>query len=157
EANRKITTQLASLHLAPTSVSRDNLLRETVTGDDVYITGNTVIDALYDVVDQKVPFDDPALKDVAADAEAGKKVVLVTTHRRESRGDAMRGVGRALGRLADERSDVLFVLPAYKYPVVRDAILPFIESKSNVVGTEPLAYGQFTHLISLANVVLTDS
>ena len=157
EANRKITTQLASLHLAPTSVSRDNLLRETVTADDVYITGNTVIDALYDVVDKKVPFDDPALKDVAADVEAGKKVVLVTTHRRENQGDAMRGVGRALARLADQHSDVLFVLPAHKNPVVREAILPCIEDKSNVVVTEPLAYGQFTHLISLANVVLTDS
>ena len=157
EANRKITTQLASLHLAPTSVSRDNLLRETVTADDVYITGNTVIDALYDVVDKKVPFDDPALKDVAADVEAGKKVVLVTSHRRENQGDAMRGVGRALARLADQHSDVLFVLPAHKNPVVREAILPCIEDKSNVVVTEPLAYGQFTHLISLANVVLTDS
>jgi len=157
EANRKITTQLASLHLAPTSVSRDNLLREAVTPEDIYITGNTVIDALYDVVDKKVPFEDKALKDVAAEAESGKKLVLVTTHRRENQGDAMRGVGRALARLADEHSDVVFVLPAHKNPVVREAVLPFIEGKSNVVVTEPLAYGQFTHLISLSTVVLTDS
>lgn len=157
EANRKITTQLASLHLAPTSVSRDNLLRETVSTDDIFITGNTVIDALFDVVDKKVPFDDDALKNTAAEVANGKKVVLVTTHRRENQGDAMRGVGRALGRLADEHSDVLFVLPAHKNPVVREAVLPFIEGKENVVVTEPLAYGQFTHLISLSNVVLTDS
>src|SRR5699024_12679620 len=70
---------------------------------------------------------------------------------------AMRGVGRALARLADEHSDVVFVLPAHKNPVVREAVLPFIEGKSNVVVTEPLAYGQFTHLISLSTVVLTDS
>src|SRR5699024_4483007 len=157
EANRKITTQLASLHLAPTSVSRDNLLREAVTPEDIYITGNTVIDALYDVVDKKVPFDDQALKDVAAEVESGKKLVLVTTHRRENQGDAMRGVGRALARLADEHFDVVFVLPAHKNPVVREAVLPFIEGKSNVVVTEQLAYGQFTHLISLSTVVLTDS
>src|SRR5699024_10906393 len=81
----------------------------------------------------------------------------VTTHRRENQGDAMRGVGRALARLADEHSDVVFVLPAHKNPVVREAVLPFIEGKSNVVVTEPLAYGQFTHLISLSTVVLTDS
>lgn len=157
EANRKLTTQLASLHLAPTSVSRDNLLRETVSADDVYVTGNTVIDALYDVVDKKVPFDDERLREVAAEVEAGKKLVLVTTHRRENQGDAMRGVGRALARLADTHSDVVFVLPAHKNPVVREAVLPYIDGKSNVVVTEPLAYGQFTHLISLSNVVLTDS
>lgn len=157
EANRKITTQLASLHLAPTSVSRDNLLRETVTPEDVYITGNTVIDALFDVVDKKVPFADPSLRDVAAQIESGQKLVLVTTHRRENQGDAMRGVGRALARLADTHTDVVFVLPAHKNPVVREAVLPYIEGKPNVLVTEPLAYGQFTHLISLSNVVLTDS
>src|SRR5699024_10507479 len=145
---RKITTQLASLHLAPTSVSRDNLLREAVTPEDIYITGNTDIEALYDAVNKKVPFDDQARKDVAAEVEFGKKLVLVTTHRREIQGHAMRGVGRALARLADEHSDVVFVLPAHKNPVVREAVLPFIEGKSNVVVTEPLAYGQFTHLIS---------
>lgn len=157
EANRKITTQLASLHLAPTSVSRDNLLRETVPTEDVYITGNTVIDALYEVVDHKVPFDDESLRAVAAEVEAGKKLVLVTTHRRENQGDAMRGVGRALARLADTHPDVVFVLPAHKNPVVREAVLPYIEDKTNFVVTEPLEYGQFTHLISLSNVVLTDS
>lgn len=157
EANRKITSQLASLHLAPTSVSRDNLLRETVNAEDVYVTGNTVIDALYDVVDQKVPFEEDKLREVATEVEAGKKLVLVTTHRRENQGDAMRGVGRALAHLADTHTDVVFVLPAHKNPVVREAVLPYIEDKANVIVTEPLAYGQFTHLISLANVVLTDS
>jgi UDP-N-acetylglucosamine 2-epimerase (non-hydrolysing) len=69
----------------------------------------------------------------------------------------MRGVGRALARLADAHPDVIFVLPAHKNPVVREAVLPFIEGKANVIVTEPLAYGQFTHLISLSDVVLTDS
>src|SRR5699024_11386185 len=96
---------ISSLHLAPTSVSRSNLLRETVPAEDVYITGNTVIDALYDVVNQKVPFDDERLQTVAQEVEAGRKLVLVTTHRRENQGDAMRGVGRALARLADTRSE----------------------------------------------------
>src|SRR5699024_6232995 len=102
-------------------------------------------------------FDDDALKNTASEVANGKKLVVVTTHRRENQGDAMRGVGRALGRLADEHSYLLFVLPAHKQPVVREAVLPFIEGKENVVVTEPLAYGQFTHLISLSNVVLTDS
>src|SRR5699024_11609687 len=123
----------------------------TVSSEDLFITGTTVIDALFDVVDKKVTFDDDALKNTAAEVANGKKVVLVTTHRRENQGDAMRGVARALGRLADEHSDVLFVLPAHKNPVVREPVLPFIEGKGNVVVTERLAYGQFTHLISLTN------
>lgn len=157
EANRKMTSQISSLHLAPTSVSKANLLREAVNEDDVYVSGNTVIDALLDVVNKKVPFEDEALQNVQKAVEGGQKLVLVTTHRRENQGDAMRGVGRALARLSETHPDVLFVLPAHKNPVVREAILPFLEGKTNVVVTEPVAYGQFTHLISLANVVLTDS
>ncbi|MDO5634351.1 MAG: UDP-N-acetylglucosamine 2-epimerase (non-hydrolyzing) [Micrococcus sp.] len=154
EANRKITSQIAALHLAPTSVSAGNLLREAVNPDDVYVTGNTVIDALLDVVEQRVPFEDERLRRLA---EAGERFVLVTTHRRENQGDAMRGVGRALARLAADFPEVSFVLPAHRNPVVREAILPALEGAENVIVTEPLAYGEFTHLLSQASVVLTDS
>ncbi|XNZ00924.1 non-hydrolyzing UDP-N-acetylglucosamine 2-epimerase [Micrococcus luteus] len=157
EANRKLTTQLASLHLAPTRVSKANLLREAVDEADVYVTGNTVIDALLEVVDKKIPFTDPQLAEVEQKVSQGTKVVLVTTHRRENQGEAMRGVGRALARLAKQNPEVLFVLPAHKNPVVREAVLPFLEGLENIVVTEPLAYGEFTHMLSLANVVLTDS
>lgn len=157
EANRKLTSQLASLHLAPTRVSKANLLREAVDEVDVYITGNTVIDALLEVVDKKIPFTDPQLAEVEQKVAQGTKVVLVTTHRRENQGEAMRGVGRALARLAKQNPEVLFVLPAHKNPVVREAVLPFLEGLENIVVTEPLAYGEFTHMLSLANVVLTDS
>ncbi|WHS29452.1 non-hydrolyzing UDP-N-acetylglucosamine 2-epimerase [Auritidibacter ignavus] len=157
EANRKITSQISSLHLAPTSVSRDNLIREAVNPDDIYVTGNTVIDALLEVVDQRVPFSEPALQELVDEVDQGRKVVLVTTHRRENQGDAMRGVGRALARLSESHPEVTIVLPAHKNPVVREAILPFLEGKNNVIVTEPLAYGEFTHLMNLSTVVLTDS
>jgi UDP-N-acetylglucosamine 2-epimerase (non-hydrolysing) len=154
EANRKITTQVASLHLAPTGTSKANLLAEGVKDADIVVTGNTVIDALLTTVDKKIPFTDPALEELAA---SGRKILLVTTHRRENQGDAMRGVGRALARIADAEPDVMIVLPAHKNPVVREAVLPAIEGKTNVMVTEPLAYGEFTRLLSLAHVVLTDS
>nr|WP_298984568.1 UDP-N-acetylglucosamine 2-epimerase (non-hydrolyzing) [uncultured Micrococcus sp.] len=154
EANRKITSQIAALHLPPTSVSRDNLLREAVAEEDVYVTGNTVIDALLEAVRAQVPFEDERL---AALESSGRRIVLVTTHRRENQGDAMRGVGRALARLAARFPDVSFVLPAHRNPVVREAILPHLESLENALVTEPLAYGEFTHLLSAATVVLTDS
>ncbi|MDJ0313881.1 UDP-N-acetylglucosamine 2-epimerase (non-hydrolyzing) [Arthrobacter sp. H35-D1] len=154
EANRKITTQVASLHLAPTSTSKANLLAEGVKDADIVVTGNTVIDALLTTVGKNVPFTDPALEELAA---SGKKVLLVTTHRRENQGDAMRGVGRALARIAKAEPGLVIVLPIHKNPVVRDAVLPALKGLTNVMVTEPLAYGEFTRMLSLAHIVLTDS
>ncbi|MFC8304621.1 non-hydrolyzing UDP-N-acetylglucosamine 2-epimerase [Specibacter sp. NPDC057265] len=154
EANRKITTQIASLHLAPTGTSKQNLLNEGVAEADIVVTGNTVIDALLSTVNKQVPFTDPALEKLAA---TGQKILLVTTHRRENQGDTMRGVGSALARLADAHPDLMIVLPAHKNPLVRKAVLPAIRDKSNVIVTEPLAYGEFTRMIALSHLVLTDS
>lgn len=154
EANRKITSQITSLHLAPTATSKENLLREAITEEDIVVTGNTVIDALLHTVKQQLPFTDPQLEKIAS---SGKRVLLVTTHRRENQGEAMRGVGRALARIADAEPELTIVLPAHRNPVVREAVLPAIEGKPNVVVTEPLAYGEFTRMLSVAHVVLTDS
>ncbi|SKB39298.1 UDP-N-Acetylglucosamine 2-epimerase [Arthrobacter sp. 31Cvi3.1E] len=154
EANRKITSQIASLHLAPTATSRANLLAEGVAAADIVVTGNSVIDALLTTVDKQVQFSDPALESLAV---SGRRVLLVTTHRRENQGDAMRGVGRALARIADAEPELTIVLPAHKNPVVREAVLPALDGKPNVLVTEPLAYGEFTRMLSLAHIVLTDS
>ena len=154
EANRKITSQITSLHLAPTATSKENLLREAITEEDIVVTGNTVIDALLHTVEQQLPFTDPQLEKIAS---SGKRVLLATTHRRENQGEAMRGVGRALARIADAEPELTIVLPAHRNPVVREAVLPAIEGKPNVVVTEPLAYGEFTRMLSVAHVVLTDS
>ncbi|RNL56694.1 non-hydrolyzing UDP-N-acetylglucosamine 2-epimerase [Arthrobacter oryzae] len=154
EANRKITSQIASLHLAPTRTSKANLLAENVPAADIVVTGNTVIDALLTTVTKEVPFGDPRLEALAAD---GRKILLVTTHRRENQGEAMRGVGRALARIADAEPDLVIVLPIHMNPVVRDAVLPFVKGKANVLVSEPLAYGEFTRMLSLAHIVLTDS
>jgi UDP-N-acetylglucosamine 2-epimerase (non-hydrolysing) len=154
EANRKITSQIAALHLAPTSTSKANLLAEGIDEKDIVVTGNTVIDALLTTVGKQIPFSDPQLEELAA---SGRKILLVTTHRRENQGDAMRGVGRALARIADAEPDMVIVLPVHKNPAVREAVLPALAGKVNVIVTEPLAYGEFTRMLSLAHIVLTDS
>ncbi|MHA7271796.1 non-hydrolyzing UDP-N-acetylglucosamine 2-epimerase [Arthrobacter sp. TMT4-20] len=154
EANRKITSQIASLHLAPTSTSRDNLLAENVSAKDIVITGNTVIDALLETVKRQVPFADPQLEELAL---SGRRILLVTTHRRENQGEAMRGVGRAIARIAAAEPDLTIVLPIHKNPAVREAVLPAVALSPNVVVTEPLAYGEFTRLLSIAHIILTDS
>ncbi len=154
EANRKLTTAIASLHLAPTTTSRDNLLNEHVSEDDVVVTGNTVIDALLQTVGQPVTLEDPAL---ALLASTDAPMLLVTTHRRENQGEPMKAIGRALGRLAAAFPELTIVLPAHKNPKVRDAVLPSITGMSNVIISEPLAYAEFAHLTARATVVLTDS
>lgn len=154
EANRKITSQIASLHLAPTLRSLANLVAEGVQLENIVVTGNTVIDALYLAVERRTAFADPALERVAA---SGRRIVLVTTHRRENWGDAMEGVGRALARIARRFPDAEIVLPVHRNPVVRDAVLPHLAGLGNATVTEPLGYGEFTHLLSLSTLVLTDS
>jgi UDP-N-acetylglucosamine 2-epimerase (non-hydrolysing) len=154
EANRKITSQVAALHLAPTAGSRDNLVRENVPAGDITVTGNTVIDALLHAAEQQITISDPAVQAVVG---SGRPILLVTTHRRENWGGAMEGVGRALRRIAIEFPNYVIVLPAHRNPVVREAVLPRLQGLDNVVVTEPLPYGEFTQLLSSSRIVLTDS
>jgi UDP-N-acetylglucosamine 2-epimerase (non-hydrolysing) len=152
EINRRLTSQVANLHLAPTSTARANLLREGIDAADVVVTGNSVIDALLDVVDLQVPFADRRLE-----ALVGNPIVLITSHRRESWGEPMARVAAAIAILAQRFPSVSFVLPAHKNPVVRDVLLPPLQGHGNVVITEPLAYGEFARLMQCSRVILTDS
>ena len=154
EANRRITGQVAALHLAPTSLSKANLLAEGFKAEDILVTGNTVIDALLTTVDREVPFTQPVLDELVA---SGRRILLATTHRRETWGEPMQGIGRALARLARTYPDMAVVLPAHRNPLVRDAVLPHIEGLDNVFITEPLPYGEFTRMMGASTVVLTDS
>ncbi len=152
ELNRRLTSQLASLHLAPTSTSRANLLRDGIAPSDVVVTGNTVIDALLDVVGRRLPVDDPAL-----DAVLPHRSVLVTTHRRESWGAPMARTAAAVARLARTHPEVRFLLPAHLNPVVREVLLPPLDGLAHVVVTDPLGYADFARAMDAATVVLTDS
>jgi UDP-N-acetylglucosamine 2-epimerase (non-hydrolysing) len=154
EINRRLTGQLATLHLAATAQARDNLLRDGVTADRITITGNTVIDALHVAVTREEPYGDEALETVH---DSGKRVVLVTAHRRESWGEGMASIGRALATLAQQFPDVEFVFPIHRNPVVRDAIVPLVTTHCNVTICEPLPYGAFARLMNHSTIVLTDS
>ena len=155
EANRRLISQVTALHLCPTTTSRDNLLRESTDPRTVRVTGNTVIDALLVAVDRRVPPPDENL--MAALEDVSRRVVLVTAHRRESWGEPMRAIGRAVARLAEQHPEVLFVLPIHRNPRVREALLPQIGGRSNIVWCDPLEYGAFCALIDRCDVVLTDS
>lgn len=154
EANRKLTTQITKLHLAPTAESKGNLLKEDVAEEGIVVTGNSVIDALFATVEKQVAFSDPELESFVG---SGNPVVLVTTHRRENLGDRMVSISRAIRHLALEHPEYRFVFPMHKNPKVRSAVLPQLEDLENVLTIEPLDYGEFTRLIGASRFVLTDS
>ena len=154
EINRRLTSHMASLHLAPTAESRENLLRENIDPDDVVVTGNSVIDALLLTVAARPRIQDEAL---AGRLARNRPVVLVTAHRRESWGEPLRQVGRAVARLAAAHPGHDFVFPAHRNPLVREAILPAVEGCGNVLVTEPLPYTEFCALMERSCLILTDS
>lgn len=154
EANRKIVSQIASIHLAPTEVSRANLLADGVPDENIYVIGNTVIDALHWAVGRETP---PDSSSFGQSEELNQRLLLVTTHRRENLGDNMINIGRAMRELAIKYPDLLIIWPAHKNPKVRATIAPEVEDIGNILTIEPVEYGKFSHLIARSDIVLTDS
>lgn len=149
EMNREIASRFAALHFAPTQAARDNLLAERVPDERIVVTGNTVIDALLMVRDLKIPH--------GVDVHDGKRLIVVTAHRRENFGAPMRGMLRALKTIAQRWRDVEIVYPAHPNPEVRRAIADEIGSGDRVRIVEPLSYGPFVSLLDRATLILTDS
>ena len=170
EMNRQITGRIAAYNFAPTPLSKQNLLREAVTQESVTVTGNTVIDALYWVVD-KIKKDtalSAELKGVLADAgydtnrlAGGKKLVLITGHRRENFGDGFINMCTAIKDLTQKYPDVDFVYPMHLNPNVRKPIHEVFGEDLNNLGNmffiEPLEYLSFVYLMEKSAIVLTDS
>ncbi|MGM0952121.1 MAG: non-hydrolyzing UDP-N-acetylglucosamine 2-epimerase [Pseudomonadota bacterium] len=159
EANRKLTGALAAVHFAPTQRSADNLLAEGVADEAVHITGNTVIDALFRIVER---FDkDSELADSLAGQflflKPERRVVLVTGHRRESFGGGFERICEALNRTARAFPDVDIVYPVHLNPNVREPVNRLLKGLKNVHLIEPLDYLPFVYLMSRSYLILTDS
>ncbi len=170
EMNRQITGRIATYNFAPTALSRENLLREAVSENSITVTGNTVIDALYWVVD-KMKADsklDAELSDVLAKSgydvnrlADGKKLVLITGHRRENFGDGFINMCTAIKDLTQKYPDVDFVYPMHLNPNVRKPIHEVfgedLSNLNNMFFIEPLEYLSFVYLMEKSTIVLTDS
>lgn len=152
EINRCMVSRLATLHLAPTATSRQNLIAEAIPADKIAVTGNTVIDALLDVASRQLRPTNPDLLRLD-----GRRVILVTAHRRESWGEPMARAARAMARLARSFPDIQLLLPAHLNPAVREILLPVLAGIDNVILTEPLSYSDFVGAMRTADIVLTDS
>lgn len=159
EGNRKLTGVLAKLNFAPTDTSRNNLLREGVSPDNIVVTGNTVIDALLDVV--KRLDQDPELlaqaSEPAAFLDPARKLILVTGHRRESFGDGFERICQALMEVAQQHPEVDIVYPVHLNPNVREPVNRLLNGIGNIYLIAPLDYLPFVHMMSRAHIILTDS
>ena len=154
EMNRKLTGALADYHFAPTATSKANLLRENVPEAKITVTGNTVIDALKTTVKPDYRFDDDNLHEVL---DSGKRLILMTTHRRENLGEPMRHVYKALCEVLRTHDDVEAIFPVHKNPKVRQIVSEELGHLPQVHLIEPLDYQPFANLMARVDVVLTDS
>lgn len=154
EMNRKLTGALADYHFAPTATSKANLLRENVPEAKIVVTGNTVIDALKTTVKKDYRFDDDALHEVL---DSGKRLILMTTHRRENLGEPMRHVYKALCEVLRTHPGVEAIFPVHKNPKVRQIVNEELGHLPQVHLIEPLDYEPFANLMARVDIVLTDS
>jgi UDP-N-acetylglucosamine 2-epimerase (non-hydrolysing) len=151
EMNRRLTSSLGDLHFAPTPRAVQNLLNEGVPAERIFLTGNTVVDALQAILRRPVVFSDPRL------AELDGRVVLVTAHRRESFGPPLEQICGAVTDLVNTYSDLTVVLPVHRNPSVRKTIFGLLADRPRTILTDPLPYPEFVHLMSRADLILSDS
>ncbi|WP_060518648.1 non-hydrolyzing UDP-N-acetylglucosamine 2-epimerase [Pseudomonas sp. NBRC 111134] len=159
EGNRKLTGALANIHFAPTEDSQANLLREGVADASIVVTGNTVIDALLDVVN-RLKNDEVLYKKASAPSNflnPSRKLILVTGHRRESFGSGFERICQALLEVAQQHPEVDIVYPVHLNPNVREPVNRLLSGINNVHLIEPMDYLPFVHLMSRAHIILTDS
>ncbi len=157
EVNRKIIGTIADQHFAPTKVSAAALQAEAISADNIFVTGNTVIDALHWVTDRisRLPELAAGLIDIEA-RFSGKKIIGITTHRRENFGDGMVNIAAAIAEIA-KRNDVACIFPVHLNPNVRAVMDKALGKLDNVAMIEPLDYPHFARLLSISHIMLTDS
>ncbi len=153
EMNRKLVTGIADIFFAPTKNNKNNLLKENIKEEEIYITGNTVIDALKTTVKDNYEFSHPVLEKL----DFNKKIIFMTAHRRENLGEPLKNICEAVKEIATKNSDVEIVYPVHLNPVVQETAHSVLDGLDNVHLIEPLDVITTHNLINKSNFVLTDS
>jgi UDP-N-acetylglucosamine 2-epimerase (non-hydrolysing) len=162
EFNRQITTKITQFHFAPTENARQNLLNEQVMEQQIYVTGNTVIDALFSMVEKArvADYSDDILEQIqflSREKDNLPRIILVTGHRRENFGQGFEEVCRALRDIALENSDVQIIYPVHLNPNVREPVNRILSNINNIHLVEPMEYLSFIKLMDASYLILTDS
>ncbi|WP_139068416.1 non-hydrolyzing UDP-N-acetylglucosamine 2-epimerase [Clostridium beijerinckii] len=153
EMNRKLTGSLADLHFAPTKGSKENLLREGISASDIYITGNTVIDAMKHTVEDDYIFENEELNNI----DFSKKVIMITAHRRENWGEGIQNICIALNKIVEQNEDVELVYLVHLNPVVKDVVYERLGGKERIHLLSPLDTKETHNLMNKSFMVMTDS
>lgn len=154
EMNRNLTGRIADMHFSPTISNAENLLKENISKENIYITGNTVIDAMKTTVSADYKFADPVLNSIDFDE---KRVILVTAHRRENLGKPLENICNALKQLVEEYPDVEIVYPVHLNPAVREVAFGILGELSRVHLIEPLSVEELHNTMDRCFMVMTDS
>ncbi len=157
ELNRRLIGKIADFHFAPTSRSRDNLLKDGVPENTIWTTGNTGIDALSLMHKEVLKSPPSSLNSLLAQLNNFSKTILITGHRRESFGTGFQNICTAIKTLAEENKDIGFLYPVHLNPNVKDVVFEKLGDLSNIILTDPLGYEEFIYLIDKSYLILTDS
>lgn len=156
EINRRLVGQIADLHFAPTEYAKQALLKEGISEANVFVTGNTVIDALL-WVRERVRATQPELPEELSKSLEGHRIILVTGHRRESFGEGFENICQAIRKVADAFADIAFIYPMHLNPRVREPVRRILGAHPRIHLIEPISYAPFVWLMDRAKIVLTDS
>jgi UDP-N-acetylglucosamine 2-epimerase (non-hydrolysing) len=156
EINRRITSTIADIHLAPTPWAKENLVKENISAESIFVTGNTVIDALFNVVEM-LKESECRFESIFNGIDFSKKIVLITGHRRENFGEGFRNICEAISELAKRFGDAEFVYPVHFNPNVRKPVNEILRGIKNVHLIEPLDYEPFVYAMEKSHLILTDS
>ncbi len=154
EMNRRLVSHIADWHFAPTEQARQNLLREGIPESSIFVTGNTVVDALLSIVKPEYTFDHPVLSQIDFDTH---RVVLVTAHRRENWGEPMRDICRAIRSIVENYPDVIIVFSVHLNPAVQQVVRAELTEINRIYLLEPLDYEPFVQLMNKSYLILSDS
>ena len=154
EMNRTLSSHIATLHFAPTTLNMKNLLKENIKSEYIYITGNTVIDALRTTISRNYIFKNQILNEILLDE---KRVLLLTAHRRENIGQPLENICNAVRRIAEENIDIQIIYPVHLNPLVRKIVYKILEGINNVFLIDPLDIMDMHNLMSRSYLIMTDS
>jgi len=157
EINRRLISVVADYHFAPTNRAKENLLSEGIKTDKIFVTGNTVVDALMSTARLELLNNGRTVGELKDMFRKGKKVILLTVHRRENIGDPMMSIFRVVRKIAESRDDVIVIYPVHKNPHIRNLAAKYFSGAKNVILKEPLSYLEMIYVLKNCKFVLTDS
>lgn len=157
EINRQITGRVCDYHFSPTEASRQNLLNENISDESILVTGNTVIDALFESSERVKDLDNSEINSLKGIIDPGRRLILVTGHRRENHGQGFINICEALKTIATANPDVQIIYPVHLNPNVKKPVYEILSGVHNIQLIEPLAYPAFVWLMNQAYLIITDS